>query len=32
VLAITGSPNFRRAIAHSASPGMQVRHTSGRTA
>jgi hypothetical protein len=29
---IIGSPNFRRAIAHSASPGMQVRQTSGRTA
>jgi hypothetical protein len=28
----TGSPCLRRAIAHSASPGMQVRQTSGRTA
>ena len=26
---IGGSPNLRRAMAHSASPGMQVRHTSG---
>jgi hypothetical protein len=26
-----GKPNFRRAIAHSASPGMQVRQTSGRS-
>jgi cyclic beta-1,2-glucan synthetase len=27
---ITGSPCFRRAMAHSASPGRQVRQTSGR--
>ena len=27
-----GNPYFRRAIAHSASPGMQVRQTSGRIA
>ena len=31
-IASAGSPCRRRAIAHSASPGMQVRHTSGRTA
>jgi hypothetical protein len=30
--ASTGSPCRRRAMAHSASPGMQVRQTSGRTA
>jgi hypothetical protein len=28
----TGNPCRFRAIAHSTSPGMQVRHTSGRTA
>jgi len=28
----TGKPYLFRAIAHSTSPGMQVRHTSGRTA
>jgi hypothetical protein len=27
-----GNPYFRRAIAHSASPGIQVRQTSGRIA
>ena len=32
VHASAGSPNFRRAIVHSASAGMQVRHTSGRIA